>query len=95
MNKPTQSADKVRALLGKLPTNAASKKPPVIQEAAAPKAKVGRKMHRAEGVKYVRISPAIPDDLKMQMDVAIKTTHRDTYPTIDTFIEAAVKAFLK
>lgn len=95
MSKNSQSIDKVRSLLGKLPTSDEGKKPPVIQEAAKPKGKAGRKMHRLEGVAYVRISPAIPEDLKIEMDVAIKTRLRDKYPTIDTFVEAAVRAFLK
>lgn len=42
-------------------------------------------------MKYVRISPAIPGDLKVGMDVAIKTRFRDSCPTIDTFVERAVR----
>jgi hypothetical protein len=57
--------------------------------------KTGRKSHRVEGVEYVRISPAIPTDLKQEMDVAIKTNLRDSYPTIDTVVEAALRLFLK
>jgi hypothetical protein len=67
--------------------------PPAPQE-AAPRRKAGRKMRRLEGVKYVRISPAIPEDLKIEMDVAIKTRFRDKHPTIDTFVEQAVREFL-
>jgi hypothetical protein len=41
------------------------------------------------------LSPAIPVDLKIEMDVAIKSKFRDVYPTIDTFVEAAIRDFLK
>jgi hypothetical protein len=93
-NPVDKNQDKVRSLLQKLPVNTIqAENPPVIQE-AKPRAKVGRKMQRQEGVKYVRISPAIPEDLKIAMDVAIKTQFRDKYPTIDTFIEQAVREFL-
>jgi hypothetical protein len=91
--KPKKT-DKVRNLLDKLPTNTVqSESPPIIQE-AKPRPKLGRKMHRQEGIKYVRISPAIPEDLKIEMDVAIKTRFRGTHPTIDTFIELAVRELL-
>lgn len=89
-----KDADKVRSLLRKLPVNPAqTESPPVIQE-AKPRTKLGRKMHRREGVKYVRISPAIPEDLKIEMDVAIKTRFRGSHPTIDAFVEQAVREFL-
>jgi len=45
-------------------------------------------------VEYVRISPAIPEDLKEQMDIAIKSTLKNSYPTIDTFVEQAIRVFL-
>ena len=90
----TKKTDKVRNLLDKLPVNAVqAESPPIIQE-AKPRPKPGRKMHRQEGIKYVRISPAIPEDLKIEMDVAIKTRFRDSHPTIDTFIERAVRELL-
>lgn len=86
--------DQVRSLLRKLPVNQAqAESPPLIQE-AKPRAKLGRKMCRREGERYVRISPAIPEDLKIEMDVAIKTRFRASLPTIDTFIEQAVRDFL-
>jgi len=91
--KPKKS-DKVRKLLDKLPVNTVSmENPPIIQE-AKPQAKLGRRKHRQEGISYVRISPAIPEDLKIEMDVAIKTRFRQTQPTIDTFIERAVRELL-
>jgi hypothetical protein len=90
----TKKTDTVRSLLDKLPMNTIqAENPPIIQE-AKPRAKVGRKMHRQEGIKYVRISPALPEDLKIEMDVAIKTRFRDSHPTIDTFIERAVRELL-
>jgi hypothetical protein len=90
----TKKTDKVKSLLEKLPVNTLQAESlPIIQE-AKPKPKLGRKMHRQEGIKYVRISPAIPEDLKIEMDVAIKTKFRDTHPTIDTFIERAVRELL-
>jgi hypothetical protein len=90
----TKKTDTVRSLLDKLPMNTVqTENPPIIQE-AKPRAKMGRKMHRQEGIKYVRISPAIPEDLKIEMDVAIKTRFRDSYPTIDTFVEQAVRELL-
>jgi hypothetical protein len=68
---------------------------PIIQEVAQiePPKKAGRKNHKLEGVEYVRISPALPVELKTEMDVAIRTTHKD-YPTIDTFVAEAVRVFL-
>jgi hypothetical protein len=93
-DKAAQKADKVRSLLGRLPLQ---KDPadaqPLLQE-AKPRAKLGRKSCRRDGVKYVRLSPAIPEDLKMAMDVAIKTRFRDSCPTIDTFVERAVRELL-
>lgn len=90
----TKKTDTVRSLLDKLPMNTVqTENPPIIQE-AKPRAKMGRKMHRQEGIKYVRLSPAIPEDLKIEMDVAIKTRFRDSYPTIDTFVEQAVRELL-
>lgn len=90
----SKKSDKVRNLLDKLPVNTAqAESPPIIQEAKS-RPKLGRKMHRQEGIKYVRISPAIPEDLKIEMDVAIKTRFRGSHPTIDTFIERAVRDLL-
>lgn len=90
-----KESDKVRSLLQKLPVNTSpTENPPVIQEAAKPRGKVGRKMHRREDIKYVRISPAIPEDLKIAMDIAIKTHFRTSHPTIDTFIEQAIRELL-
>lgn len=84
------------ATLGKLSNAGAEKVPePVRQKVSkveAPK-KVGRKNHRREGVEYARLSPAIPLDLKHEMEVAMRTTHK-AYPTIDTFIEHAVQLAL-
>ena len=95
----TQKVDKsdtVRSLLAKIPTNSITpERKPIIQEIAKEKGKSGRKMHRKEDVTYVRLSPAIPVDLKIEMDVAIKSKFRDVYPTIDTFVEAAIRDFLK
>jgi hypothetical protein len=94
MAKADKEADKVRSLLGKLPVSKpAAGNPPIIQE-AKPRAKAGRKMRRQEGIDYVRISPAIPEELKIEMDVAIRTRFRDSYPTIDTFVEQAVRELL-
>lgn len=90
----TKKSDKVRKLLDKLPVNrVATDNPPIIQE-VKPQTKLGRRKHRQEGIAYVRISPAIPEDLKIEMDVAIKTRFRQTQPTIDTFIERAVRELL-
>jgi len=91
----TTAKDKKKILdtLGKLSTKATP--PPVVQEVKPriePK-RAGRKNHRLEGVEYVRISPAIPLALKLEMEVAMRTTHKET-PTIDTFITEAVRAFL-
>ena len=89
-------SDTVRSLLAKIPTNSiTSERKPIIQEIAKEKGKSGRKMHRKEDVTYVRLSPAIPVDLKIEMDVAIKSKFRDVYPTIDTLVEAAIRDFLK
>jgi hypothetical protein len=65
---------------------------PVVQEIQISK-KVGRKKHRIEGVEYARLSAGIPKHLKLELDVAIKTTHKD-FPTIDTFVAEAVRVFL-
>lgn len=91
----TTAKDKKKILdtLGKLSTKATPA--PVVQvvkQRAEPK-RAGRKNHRLEGVEYVRISPAIPQALKLEMEVAMRTTHKET-PTIDTFITEAVRALL-
>ena len=84
---------KILETLGKLSTKTTPA--PVVQvvkQRTEPK-RVGRKNHRLEGVEYVRISPAIPQALKLEMEVAMRTTHKET-PTIDTFITEAVRAWL-
>jgi hypothetical protein len=84
---------KILETLGKLSTKTTPA--PVVQvvkQRTDPK-RVGRKNHRLEGVEYVRISPAIPQALKLEMEVAMRTTHKET-PTIDTFITEAVRAWL-
>lgn len=91
----TTEKDKKKILetLGKLSTKTTPA--PVVQvvkQRTEPK-RVGRKNHRLEGVEYVRISPAIPQALKLEMEVAMRTTHKET-PTIDTFITEAVRAWL-
>jgi hypothetical protein len=89
----TKEKKKILDTLGKLSTK--STPAPVVQEVkqrTEPK-KAGRKNHRLEGVEYVRISPAIPQDLKLEMDVAMKTTHKET-PTIDTFVTEAIRLLL-
>lgn len=91
----TTAKDKKKILdtLGKLSTKATPA--PVVQvvkQRTEPK-RAGRKNHRLEGVEYVRISPAIPQALKLEMEVAMRTTHKET-PTIDTFITEAVRALL-
>lgn len=95
MTKTTQKNADIDTLLGKIPAKN-QKTAPIIQEVAQTedKPKTGRKNHRKEGVHYVRISPAIPEDLKMAMDIAIKSTLKHRYPTIDTFVEEAIRVFL-
>lgn len=95
MSTPNQKAQML-ATLGKL-SNAGTEKTlaPVVQKVTRieePK-KAGRKNHRMEGVEYVRLSPAIPQALKDELDIAIRTTHK-AYPTIDTFVTEAVRVFL-
>jgi hypothetical protein len=92
----TQQNDDIKNLLGKIPSANKSKINPIIQEIAQTeeKKKTGRKNHRKEGITYVRISPAIPEELKEEMDIAIKSTLKNRYPTIDTFIEEAIRSFL-
>lgn len=93
----TKQADAIRQKLAKIqqtPKTESSSRP-IIQEVAtvnAPK-KTGRKKHRLDGVEYARISAGLPVDLKTEMDIAIRTTHKD-YPTIDTFVAQAVRVFL-
>ena len=92
----TQKKDDVKNLLGKISAKTeATKTSPIIQEIThTEEKKVGRKKHRKEGVNYVRISPAIPEDLKERMDVAIKSNLKNRFPTIDTFVEEAIRVFL-
>lgn len=89
----------VKALLDKIPSKSTRAKPPIIQEAkpttSTEKKQAGRKSHRKEGVEYVRITPAIPAELKLKMDMAIRSTHKDQAPTIDTFVELAIIFFLE
>jgi hypothetical protein len=96
MATSTQKNDDIKNLLGKIPSANNKKSNPVIQEIAQTeeKKKTGRKNHKKEGVNYVRISPAIPEELKIEMDIAIKSTLKNHYPTIDTFVEEAIRAFL-
>jgi hypothetical protein len=96
MTKTTQNNAAINDLLGKIPSAKNQKNAHIIQEVVQPteRTKIGRKSHRKEGVEYVRISPAIPEDLKEQMDIAIKSTLKNSYPTIDTFVEQAIRAFL-
>lgn len=97
MTKTTQKNTDIDTLLGKIPSAKDQKKTaPIIQEVAPTedKPKTGRKNHRKAGVHYVRISPAIPEDLKVEMDIAIKSTLKHRYPTIDTFVEEAIRVFL-
>jgi hypothetical protein len=96
MATSTQKNDDIKNLLGKIPSANNKKSNPIIQEVAQTeeKKKTGRKNHRKEGVNYVRISPAIPEELKIEMDIAIKSTLKNSYPTIDTFIEEAIRYFL-
>jgi hypothetical protein len=82
-------------MLAQTTDNVVNKHAPVVQEVTKrvlPK-KVGRKNHKTEGVEYVRLSPAIPKDLKIEMEVAMRTTHREC-PTIDTFVTEAIRSFL-
>lgn len=93
----TKDKQKMLDTLGKLSSKTEGKQAPapVIQEVKPrqePK-RAGRKNHRLAGVEYVRISPAIPLALKLEMEVAMRTTHKET-PTIDTFIAEAVQALL-
>lgn len=96
MATSTQKNDDIKNLLGKIPSANKSKANPIIQEIAQTeeKKKTGRKNHRKEGVKYVRISPAIPEELKEEMDIAIKSKLKNRYPTIDTFVEEAIRVLL-
>jgi hypothetical protein len=93
----TKQKNQMLATLAKLSTPETKEKTtrPIIQEVAKyePPKKAGRKNHKIEGVEYVRISPALPVELKTEMDVAIRTTHKN-YPTIDTFVAEAVRVFL-
>ncbi len=95
MTKTTQQNANIDTLLGKIPAKN-PKTAPIIQEVAPEenKPKTGRRNHRKTGVNYVRISPAIPEDLKVEMDIAIKSTLKHRYPTIDTFVEEAIRVFL-
>jgi hypothetical protein len=95
MTKKAQNAE-VKDLLQKIPTTRAKKA--LLQSFRKwhkyGKTETGRKNHRQEGVEYVRISPAIPELLKEEMDIAIKSHLRKKYPTIDTFVEASIRLLL-
>ncbi len=68
---------------------------PVIQEVAKyePPKKVGRKSHAIEGVEYERLGVKVPTELKNEMAIAMKTTHKE-YKTMDLFIAEAMRVFL-
>jgi hypothetical protein len=87
------SKEEIREKLAKMPQKGTPR--PIVQEIAkvVPEKKVGRKSHRLEGVEYARISAGIPVDLKTELDVAIRTTHKE-FPTIDTFIAESVRLLL-
>lgn len=89
----TNNAEEIRKkLAANSQKNTEQKTAPIVQEIQIEK-KVGRKKHRIDGVNYSRISAGIPEHLKLELDVAIKTTHKD-FPTIDTFVAEAVRVFL-
>jgi hypothetical protein len=88
----TNSEEIRKKLAANSQKNAEQKTAPVVQEIQVAK-KTGRKKHRIEGVEYARLSAGIPKHLKLELDVAIKTTHKD-FPTIDTFVAEAVRVFL-
>ena len=96
MATTTKKNEAINDLLGKIPSSKNEKQNTIIQEIVKTeeKKKIGRKNHRKEGINYVRISPAIPEELKIEMDVAIKSKLKNICPTIDIFIEEAIKAFL-
>jgi hypothetical protein len=89
----TKNSEEIRKKLAANSQKTAEQKTaPVVQEIQITK-KTGRKKHRIEGVEYARLSAGIPEYLKLELDVAIKTTHKD-FPTIDTFVAEAVRVFL-
>lgn len=96
MATTTKKNEAINDLLGKIPSSKNEKQNAIVQEIVKTeeKKKTGRKNHRKEGINYVRISPAIPEELKIEMDVAIKSKLKNSYPTIDTFIEEAIRSFL-
>lgn len=92
-----KDTNQILATLGKLKNTEAKNEPAHVVQEIKPKTppkKTGRKNHRVEGVEYVRISPAIPKELKIEMEVAMRTTHKEC-PTIDTFVTEAVRVFLE
>lgn len=90
------TTEEIRNKLAKMPKRGESA-PPIVQEARssspAPEKKTGRKSHRLEGVEYARVGASVPAYLKTEMEVAIRTTHKEC-PTIDTFIAEAMRHFL-
>lgn len=91
-----KDAEKIRDSFAKL-SNMDSKKStsPIIQEVAKhePPKRIGRKSHILEGVEYERLGVKVPAELKNEMLVAMRTTHKE-YKTMDLFIAEAMRVFL-
>lgn len=91
-----KDADKIRDSFAKLSSMDTKRTTtPIIQEVAKqePPKKIGRKSHILEGVEYERLGVKVPADLKNEMLVAMRTTHRE-YKTMDLFIAEAMRVFL-
>lgn len=72
-----------------------SDSPPVVQEVATHQKskKIGRKKHALEGVEYERLGVKVPAELKNEMVIAMKSTHKE-YKTMDLFVSEALRVFL-
>jgi hypothetical protein len=84
-----------KIILEQLQKNKASTTPPIVQEVAKnePPKKIGRRSHILENVEYERLGVKVPADLKNEMLVAMRTTHRE-YKTMDLFVAEAMRVFL-
>jgi hypothetical protein len=93
----TKQKNQMLATLAKLSTPETREKAtrPIIQEVAKnePAKKIGRKSYTLEGVEYERLGVKVPADLKNEMLVAMRTTHKE-YKTMDLFVAEAMRVFL-
>lgn len=88
---PKLTNEEIRGKLAGIATNTPiqSQKVTPVQGAK----KIGRKSHLVAGLEYERLGVKVPAELKNEMAVAMRTTHKE-YKTMDLFVAEAMRVFL-